>query len=195
GRRRSRRPRRGTLPSELLRSEAGANPALCPATVIRARGLPGRAQPGRLRSAWEPALEDEPGSPAAAPAVDPAGGRQMRRVIALLGALALTLTLTSCGADSGAGTATTSEAAPSEPAAAATAPTAAATPSEDAFPVTVEAANGAVEISERPERIVSLSPTTTEMLFAVGAGDQVVAVEENSDYPEGVPVTDLSGFD
>src|SRR5690606_25059818 len=33
------------------------------------------------------------------------------------------------------------------------------------------------------------------MLFAVGAGDQVVAVEENSDYPEGVPVTDLSGFD
>ncbi|HEY8338483.1 MAG TPA: ABC transporter substrate-binding protein [Egibacteraceae bacterium] len=119
----------------------------------------------------------------------------MRRVIALLGALALTLTLTSCGADSGAGTATTSEAAPSEPAAAATAPTAAATPSEDAFPVTVEAANGAVEISERPERIVSLSPTTTEMLFAVGAGDQVVAVEENSDYPEGVPVTDLSGFD
>src|SRR5690606_9281091 len=27
------------------------------------------------------------------------------------------------------------------------------------------------------------------------AGDQVVAVEENSDYPEGVPVTDLSGFD
>src|SRR5688572_12023531 len=46
-----------------------------------------------------------------------------------------------------------------------------------------------------PERIVSLSATATEMLFAIGAGDQVVAVDDQSDYPPGVPVTDLSGFE
>jgi iron complex transport system substrate-binding protein len=46
-----------------------------------------------------------------------------------------------------------------------------------------------------PERIVSLSPTATEILFAIGAGDQVVAVDDQSDYPPGVPTTDLSGFE
>lgn len=63
------------------------------------------------------------------------------------------------------------------------------------FPVTVRAANGSVDILRRPERIVSLSPTGTEMLFAVGAGDQVVAVDDNSSYPPEAPVTDLSGFE
>jgi iron complex transport system substrate-binding protein len=63
------------------------------------------------------------------------------------------------------------------------------------FPVTIEGANGAVTIAERPERIVSLSPTATEMLFAIGAGDQVEAVDDQSNYPSGAPVTDLSGFE
>lgn len=45
-----------------------------------------------------------------------------------------------------------------------------------------------------PQAIVSLTPTTTEMLYAVGAGEQVVAVDERSDFPSGAPVTDLSGF-
>jgi iron complex transport system substrate-binding protein len=44
------------------------------------------------------------------------------------------------------------------------------------------------------ERIVSLSATATEILFAIGAGDQVVAVDETSDYPPEVPKTDLSGY-
>ncbi len=46
-----------------------------------------------------------------------------------------------------------------------------------------------------PLRIVSLSPTATEMLFAVGAGDLVVAVDSFSYFPEEAPVTDLSGFE
>ena len=58
----------------------------------------------------------------------------------------------------------------------------------------MEAGNGVVEIPKRPTAIVSLSPTATEMLFAIGAGDQVVAVDEFSYYPEEAPVTDLSGF-
>lgn len=65
---------------------------------------------------------------------------------------------------------------------------------EAAFPVTVSAANGEVTIGARPERIVSLSPTSTELLFAIGAGDQVVAVDDNSNYPPEAPMTDLSGF-
>jgi iron complex transport system substrate-binding protein len=62
------------------------------------------------------------------------------------------------------------------------------------FPVTVNDANGPVIIESQPNRIVSLSSTATEMLFAVGAGDRVVAVDEFSTYPEEAPVTDLSGF-
>jgi iron complex transport system substrate-binding protein len=46
----------------------------------------------------------------------------------------------------------------------------------------------------RPKRIVSLSPTATEMLFAIGAGDQVVAVDSNSNYPAEAPKTDLSAY-
>jgi cobalamin transport system substrate-binding protein len=45
-----------------------------------------------------------------------------------------------------------------------------------------------------PHRIVSLSPTATETLFAIGAGKQVVAVDDQSDYPKRAPRTSLSGF-
>ncbi len=50
-------------------------------------------------------------------------------------------------------------------------------------------------MADVPMAIVSLSPTATEMLFAVGAGDQVVAVDAFSNFPEGAPVTDLSGWE
>jgi iron complex transport system substrate-binding protein len=66
--------------------------------------------------------------------------------------------------------------------------------SEPAYPVTVEADNGPVTIEAMPEAIVSLSSTATEMLFAFGAGPQVVAVDDQSNYPEDTPMTDLSGF-
>ena len=45
-----------------------------------------------------------------------------------------------------------------------------------------------------PKRIVSLSPTATEMLYAIGAGGQVVAVDDQSSYPRRAPRTRLSGF-
>lgn len=64
-----------------------------------------------------------------------------------------------------------------------------------AFPVTVTHDGGEAMIDEAPEAIVSLSPTATEILFGVGAGDQVVAVDSFSYFPEEAPVTDLSGFD
>ena len=37
-------------------------------------------------------------------------------------------------------------------------------------------------------------PNATEMLFAIGAADQIVAVDDQSNYPAEAPITDLSGF-
>lgn len=98
--------------------------------------------------------------------------------------------LAACG-----GAAPDTTAAPSDPVAASeetSAPSEAApTSSEDPSEEPSEAVAAA---SEEPQRIVSLSPTHTETLFAIGAGDRVVAVDDQSDYPEDVPATDLSGF-
>ena len=58
------------------------------------------------------------------------------------------------------------------------------------YPVTV----GTLTLDKRPERVISLAPTATEMLFAVGAGKQVVAVDEFSTYPTDAPRTKLSGY-
>ena len=47
---------------------------------------------------------------------------------------------------------------------------------------------------ETAERIISLSPTATEILFALEAGNQVVAVDDQSNFPEAAPMTSLSGY-
>lgn len=95
------------------------------------------------------------------------------------------LALTACGTGD---TETSTAQAP------AAASSAAAGDSPAAFPVSVEADNGSVEIAAEPAAIVSLSPTATENLYAVGAGDQVVAVDDQSNYPAQAPMTALSGF-
>lgn len=84
-------------------------------------------------------------------------------------AVALVATLTACGDDD------------VEPAATA-APTAAPT---------------VAPLPDAPQRIVSLSPTHTEVLFAIGAADQVIAVDDQSTYPPEAlqKPNDLSGFE
>jgi iron complex transport system substrate-binding protein len=62
------------------------------------------------------------------------------------------------------------------------------------FPATVTAGNGDIKVPARPKRIVSLAPAATEMLFAIGAGKQLVATDELSNYPADAPRTKLSGF-
>jgi iron complex transport system substrate-binding protein len=69
-----------------------------------------------------------------------------------------------------------------------------ASAAQSAFPVTVDAANGSVTLDHRPTRIVSLSPTATEILFAMDAGSQVVAVDDQSNFPSSAPTTKLSGY-
>jgi iron complex transport system substrate-binding protein len=70
------------------------------------------------------------------------------------------------------------------------APTAAAA----SFPVTIENNGTSVVIPEQPDAIISLSPTATEILFAIEAGDQVIAVDDQSNFPAEAPISDLSGF-
>jgi iron complex transport system substrate-binding protein len=71
---------------------------------------------------------------------------------------------------------------------------AASASSSTAYPLKIAAANGTITISTRPKAIVSLSPTATEMLYAIGAGTQVKAVDSYSDYPKNAPRTSLDAL-
>src|ERR1044072_4269202 len=127
---------------------------------------------GKAVGGGGPESEDLPRSPSLAPSRKGGGEAAMSGRLALSAALAvLALVLAS-------------------PSPAAAKP-AVATP----YPVTVTADNGKVTIRKRPSRIVSLSPTATETLFAIGAGGQVVAVDDQSDYPEDAPMTKLSRYE
>lgn len=57
------------------------------------------------------------------------------------------------------------------------------------------AASQQKDANHRYHRIISLSPTVTEDLFAIGAGKQVIAVDNQSNYPKRAPQTSLSGYD
>ena len=67
------------------------------------------------------------------------------------------------------------------------------TSASSTYPVTV----GDLTLTTQPMRIISLSPTATEMLYAIGAGAQVVAVDDYSNFPaEAVALgTALSGYE
>jgi len=108
-----------------------------------------------------------------------------RLVVAAATILSLSLITAACGNEAA------TEPQPSTAPAPAPAP-----PSEpsDGFPVTLDVYGTPFTVEARPERIVSLSPSSTEGLFAIGAGPQVIAVDEFSDYPAEAPTTDLSGF-
>ena len=63
-----------------------------------------------------------------------------------------------------------------------------------AYPVRITTGAGTITLTAKPVEIVSLSPTSTEDLYAVGAGPQVKAVDDQSTFPAGAPRTKLSGF-
>jgi len=104
------------------------------------------------------------------------------RPLAALLAVLLAVALAACGGGDDAATPATSSAAVE-------------TTEASAFPVTVEADNGSLTLEEQPDAIISLSPTATESLFAIGAGEQVIAVDDQSNFPPEAPMTELSGFE
>jgi iron complex transport system substrate-binding protein len=67
--------------------------------------------------------------------------------------------------------------------------------SPDTAPAPPTAASGAGD--GVPSAIVSLSPTATEMIYAIGAGDQVLAVDDFSNFPEeaAVKMQGISAFE
>ncbi|MFX4272655.1 ABC transporter substrate-binding protein [Propionibacteriaceae bacterium Y1685] len=90
--------------------------------------------------------------------------------------LIMLLTLAGCGTEAAPGGAESSSAA------------------TGGFPRSVQVGETTVTLEKRPEAIVVLSPSLTETVYGVGAGGQVKAVDSLSNYPEGVPTTDLSAF-
>jgi iron complex transport system substrate-binding protein len=108
-------------------------------------------------------------------------------------ALAGVTILAACGDDDDAGDGATTAPAPATPAdtAAPTAPPA----SQPAAPGTTPGSTP--EGAGTPQAIVSIAPTATEMLFAIGAGDQVIAVDDQSNHPAeaAAKMTDLSGYE
>ena len=46
-----------------------------------------------------------------------------------------------------------------------------------------------------PKRIISLSPSITEILFEIGSGNQVIAVDNLSNYPNEAPISNISAYD
>jgi len=63
-------------------------------------------------------------------------------------------------------------------------PSLTATAAAAAFPTTVtDFQNRSVTVAQRPERIVSIGPSITEFLFALGAGPRVVGADDFSDEP------------
>ncbi len=67
---------------------------------------------------------------------------------------------------------------------------------ETGFPLKIsDDAQREVEIKEKPERIVSLAPSNTEILFALGLGDKVVGVTDFCDFPkEATSKEKIGGF-
>jgi iron complex transport system substrate-binding protein len=95
------------------------------------------------------------------------------RSVCSLAVAALALVIAAC---SGSGPEATGTPTPTTPAAGASVPA--------AFPITVTDSGGASLTFQAPAKaIVSHSPGATEILFAIGAGSQVIAADEFSNYP------------
>jgi len=63
------------------------------------------------------------------------------------------------------------------------------------YPLTVKFSGYTTKIAKKPTKIISLSPSATEILYAIGAGSQILAVDNLSNYPTNAPVSEISAFD
>ena len=109
-------------------------------------------------------------------------GRSSRRLPVILVAAVFALsacTTTGPGSGGSVTTASATSATPASPAA----PSASPAPTAS-FPLTLtDDEGGSLTVSTAPRKIVSLTPGTTEIAFAIGAGSRVVATTDFDDYP------------
>jgi iron complex transport system substrate-binding protein len=105
----------------------------------------------------------------------------VKRFTSIAALAAFALAAAACGSDGSSSAATT--------------PVTTASPGTTAATATIAAPT--TTAADSPKAIISLSPSATEMLFAIGAGSQVIAVDDQSNYPAEAldkPHT-LSGFE
>lgn len=66
--------------------------------------------------------------------------------------------------------------------------------SSTTFPMTVtDGVGNEVTLEQEPQKIVSLSPNCTEILYAIGAGDKVIGVSSYCNYPEEATTKEVLG--
>lgn len=63
------------------------------------------------------------------------------------------------------------------------------------YPLKISFGGYTTTIAKKPKRIISLSPSATEIFFALGAGSQVLAVDNYSNYPASAPISALSAYE
>jgi len=63
------------------------------------------------------------------------------------------------------------------------------------YPLTIKFGGYTTKIAKKPTKIISLSPSATEIFYAVGAGSQILAVDNLSNYPANTPMSEISAFE
>lgn len=66
---------------------------------------------------------------------------------------------------------------------------------ESKYPLKISSAGYTSTIPSKPMRIISLSPSATEIFYALGAGSQILAVDSYSNFPADAPITALSAYE
>ena len=63
------------------------------------------------------------------------------------------------------------------------------------YPITIKFGGYSTTIAKKPTKIISLSPSATEIFYAIGAGSQILAVDNLSNYPANTPLSEISAFE
>ena len=63
------------------------------------------------------------------------------------------------------------------------------------YPLTIKFGGYTTKLIKKPTKIISLSPSATEIFYAIGAKSQILAVDNLSNYPTGAPMSEISAYE